>query len=113
MSLASLPLHSFAAHVDSCALAHLKLVRCPRSLAPTLVALPSMSLIPSALFSFASGYRAIPSGAPRTNHTWEICHSDRPIPGVASEGRHESVAGALCKYGFDDAEELGWREIHV
>src|SRR5438552_2044148 len=26
----------------------LKLVRCPRSLAPTLVALPSMSLIPSA-----------------------------------------------------------------
>jgi hypothetical protein len=30
----------------------LKLVRCPRSLAPTLVALPSMSLIPSAPFSF-------------------------------------------------------------
>src|SRR5215831_14387819 len=30
--------------------APLKLVRCPRSLAPTLVALPSMSLIPSAPF---------------------------------------------------------------
>src|SRR5438876_3095265 len=30
----------------------LKLVRCPRSLAPTLVALPSMSLIPFAPFSF-------------------------------------------------------------
>ena len=28
--------------------APLKLVRCPRSLAPTLVTLPSMSLIPSA-----------------------------------------------------------------
>src|SRR6266542_4207232 len=34
--------------VDSCAPAHLKLVRCPRSLAPTLVTLPSMSLIPFA-----------------------------------------------------------------
>jgi hypothetical protein len=31
----------------------LKLVRCPRSLAPTLVALPSMSLIPFAPFSFS------------------------------------------------------------
>src|SRR5438552_2787664 len=30
----------------------LKLIRCPRSLAPTLVALPSMSLIPFAPFSF-------------------------------------------------------------
>src|SRR5437762_1490993 len=30
----------------------LKLVRCPRSLAPTLVALPSMSLIPFAPFSY-------------------------------------------------------------
>jgi len=29
----------------------LKLVRCPRSLAPTLVTLPSMSLIPFAPFS--------------------------------------------------------------
>jgi hypothetical protein len=29
---------------------HLKLIRCPRSLASTLVALPSMSLIPSAPF---------------------------------------------------------------
>jgi hypothetical protein len=29
----------------------LKLVRCPRSLAPTLVTLPSMSLIPSASFA--------------------------------------------------------------
>src|SRR5436190_18235626 len=31
----------------------LKLVRCPHSLAPTLVALPSMSLIPSAPFDDA------------------------------------------------------------
>src|SRR5204862_2636188 len=32
----------------------LKLVRCPRSLAPTLVALPSMSLFPFAPFSFSA-----------------------------------------------------------
>ena len=34
-------------------LAPLKLVRCPRSLAPTLVALPSMSLIPVAPFALS------------------------------------------------------------
>jgi hypothetical protein len=34
--------------------APLKLIRCPRSLAPTLVALPSMSLIPSAPFIISS-----------------------------------------------------------
>jgi hypothetical protein len=37
--------------------AQLKLVRCPRSLAPTLVALPSMSLIPSAPFPICGNRR--------------------------------------------------------
>ena len=37
--------------------APLKLVRCPRSLAPTLVALPSMSLIPSAPFPICGNRR--------------------------------------------------------
>ena len=32
----------------------LKLARCPRSLAPTLVALPSMSRVPPAPFSFSA-----------------------------------------------------------
>jgi hypothetical protein len=36
----------FAPRVDSCAPAHLKLVRVPSSLAATLAALPSMSLLP-------------------------------------------------------------------
>jgi hypothetical protein len=72
-----------------------------------------MSLIPSAPFSFSSDYLAVPSGASRTNHTWEICHLVRPIPGVESEGRRESVAGAPGKCGFDDAAELAWRKIHV
>ena len=62
---------------------------------------------------FASDYRAVPSGASRTNHTWEICHLARPIPGVESEGRRESVAGARRKCGFDDAAALAWREILV
>ena len=53
-----------------------------------------------------SDYRAVPSGASRTNHTWEICHLVRPIPGVESEGRRESVAGAPRKCGFDDAAAL-------
>ena len=61
----------------------------------------------------ASDYRAVPSGASRTNHTWEICHLVRPIPGVESEGRRGSVAGAPRKCGFDDAEALAWRKIHV
>ena len=60
-----------------------------------------------------SDYRAVPSGASRTNHTWEICHLARPIPGVESEDRRESVAGAPRKCGFDDAAALAWRKIHV
>ena len=65
------------------------------------------------LIVLASDYRAVPSGASRTNHTWEICHLARPIPGVESEGRRESVAGAPRKCGFDDAAALARRKIRV
>ena len=68
---------------------------------------------PISFILFASDYRAVPSGASRTNRTWEICHLVRPIPGVESEGRHESVAGAPHNCGFDDAEALAWRKIRV
>jgi hypothetical protein len=61
----------------------------------------------------ASDYRAIPSGASRKNHTSGICHLARPIRGVESEDRRESVAEALRKCGFDDAAALAWRKIHV
>jgi hypothetical protein len=60
---------------------------------------------------FASDYRAVPSGAPRTNHTWEICHLALPNPGVESEGRRESVAGAPRRYGSDDPRPLAWRIV--
>jgi hypothetical protein len=43
------PIHRF----NGSTIQRLKLVRCPRSLAPTLLALPSMPLIPFAPFSFA------------------------------------------------------------
>ena len=62
---------------------------------------------------FVSHYRAVPSGAPHMNRTWEICHLVRPIPGVESGGRRESVAGAPRKYGFDDAASLARRKIHL
>src|SRR5215475_13006218 len=62
---------------------------------------------------FASDYRAVPLGAPRTKHTWEICHLALPIPGVESEGRRESVAAARRKCGLDDAGALAWQKIHV
>ena len=65
------------------------------------------------LIFLGSDYRAVPSGAFRTNHTWEICHLVRPIPGVESEGRRESVAAAPRKCGFDDAAALAWRKIRV
>ena len=61
----------------------------------------------------ALDYRAVPSGATRKNRTWEICHLARPIRGVESEGRRESVAGAPRKCGFDEARPLAWRKIHV
>ena len=61
----------------------------------------------------ASDYRAVPSGASRTNHTWQICHLVRPNPGVESEGRRESVAGAPRTCGFDDAAAVAQRKIHV
>jgi hypothetical protein len=63
MSLASPRLHSLAptlVTLPSMSLipsAPLKLVRCPHSLAPTLVALPSMSLIPSAPFPICGNGR--------------------------------------------------------
>jgi hypothetical protein len=47
------------------------------------------------------------------NRTREICHLARPIPGVGSGDRRESVAGARRKYGFDDAAALAWRKIHL
>ena len=50
----------------------------------------------------ASDYPAVPSGAPRKNHTWDICHLARPIRDVGSEGRRESVAGARCRCGFGE-----------
>ena len=56
----------------------------------------------------ASDYLAVPSAASRTNHTWEICHLVRPIPGVESEGRRESVAGAPRKCGFGATPPLTW-----
>ena len=62
---------------------------------------------------FVSDYRAVPSGAPRTNHTWEICHLALPNQGVESEGRRESVAGAPRKCGLVGARVLAWRKIHV
>lgn len=63
---------------------------------------------------FAAHYRVVPSGASRTNRTWEICHLARSIPGVESEDRRESVAGAPRKCGFDDdAAGLASRKIAV
>ena len=41
------------------------------------------------------------------NRTWELCHLARPIPGVESGGRRQSVAEAPCKRGFDDAGGVG------
>ena len=60
-----------------------------------------------------SDYRAVASGASRTNRTWEIGHLVRPIPGVESEGRGEFVPGAPRKCGFDDGAALAWRKIRV
>jgi hypothetical protein len=62
---------------------------------------------------FASDHRASPLGAPRTNRTWEIRHLPRPIRGVESEGRRESVAGASRNCRFDDAGALAWRQIRA
>ena len=47
------------------------------------------------------------------NRTWEICHLARPIPGVESGDRRESVAGAPRKCGFDDAGVLARWKIQV
>jgi hypothetical protein len=62
---------------------------------------------------FAADYRVFSRGGPHKNHTWEICHLARPIPGVESAGRRESVAGAPRKCGFVYAGALAWRKIHV
>src|SRR5215468_8493202 len=61
---------------------------------------------------FASDQRAIPRGAPRRNHTWEICHLAGSIRDVGPGGRRESVSGAPRRCGFDQARPLAWRQIH-
>ena len=60
---------------------------------------------------FVSTDRAVPSGAPRKNHTSVICHLVRPIRDVEPAGHHESVAGAPRRCEFDRARPPGWRKI--
>src|SRR5947209_9346800 len=54
----------------------------------------------------ASKCRAVPSGAPRKNHTAGIRHLARPIRDVGFAGRRESVAGARCRCGFGETWQL-------
>ena len=60
---------------------------------------------------FASGSRAVASGVPRKNRTSGIYHLPELNPDVGRAGRRESVAGARCRCGFDDAWPWGWRNI--
>src|SRR5216117_2559074 len=63
--------------------APLKLARCPHSLAPTLVALPSMSLIPSAPLYLGSSRCARPLPRGFAGHVAHPIRSIRPSHGVA------------------------------
>ena len=62
---------------------------------------------------FVLGPPAIPSGAPRKNHTWETRHLAGPIRDVGSGGRRESVAGAPRRCGFDATQPLVRLKVDV
>ena len=59
-----------------------------------------------------SSRRAIPSGALRKNHRWEIPHLAGSIRDVGAAGRRESVAEARRRCGFGEGEPVPWSEIH-
>src|SRR6516162_4043259 len=76
--------------------------------------LEAISIWPIDSFApFASKNRALPTGAPRKNHTWVMCHLVEPSRDVGPGGRHESVAGAPHRCGFNGAQPLSWQRIHV
>ena len=65
------------------------------------------------LMLFVSNCRALASGVPRKNRTWEICHLAGPIRDVVPEDRRESSAGARHRCGSHEASLLAGRKNRV
>ena len=86
--------------------APLKLVRYPRSFAPTLVALPSMSLIPFAPFGRCNGKRNEQTSVTRVADRGEI-------PLLLDEARRSGTHGRLsnAEAGRSGELEVFWREF--